>query len=182
VTETRAVTPVPTHPETVAGDPRALRWMVPAGLVPTGRVRRAPDELGRLFADGTLTAGLVGHVSVWLWLRPGSSWRDEGPRVRSALQRALAVPTGWLVEPAADEVLARVSNELLDGSVGDYVRSHGGAVEVSAVTDGTVELRFGGVCAECPALGLTMQRRVERALRSRWPDVVDVRATRQKRA
>ena len=43
------------HAERVAGEPAAVRWVVPPGSLPPGRIRTAPGELGMLFDDGTLS-------------------------------------------------------------------------------------------------------------------------------
>ena len=104
--------------ERVAGEPAAVRWVVPAGMVPPGRVVSAPGELGALFADGTLTAGLVEHAAVWLWLRDGLTWRGQGPAVQDALRQALAEPLDGIVEPAGGDVLKRVAEDVLGGTVG----------------------------------------------------------------
>jgi predicted secreted protein len=47
------------HAERVTSEPLAVRWVAATDGVPPGRVVSAPGELGRRFADGTLTAGLV---------------------------------------------------------------------------------------------------------------------------
>ena len=123
------------HAERVAGEPAAVRWVVPPGSLPPGRIRTAPGELGALFDDGTLTGGLVEHGAVWLWLRDGLSWRERGRAVEAALREALGEPADWVVEPAPGEVLMRVMADLIDGSVGDFVRSHGGTVTAAPAGD-----------------------------------------------
>lgn len=168
------MTPVGIHAERVAGDPSAVRWVVPAGSVPVGRVRRAPGGLGGMFDDGTLTAGLVEHTAVWLWLRPDLSWASCGESVRSALSAALTEPHGWVVDRAAGEVLELVTNDLLDGSVGDFVRSHGGTVRTERNADGTVSVQLGGACEHCAAAESTLRTRLMGELRRRCPDLAEV--------
>lgn len=160
------------HPERVADDPQAVRWVIPAGTLPPGRVRAAPGQLGAMFADGTLTGGLVEHGAVWLWLRDGQSWEARGGAVRSALSAALEDPGGWGVDPAPGEVLDRVTTDLLGGSVGDFVRSHGGSVSAQRHGD-TVTVQLGGACEHCPAAEYTLRLRLLEALRRRCPDLVD---------
>ena len=49
--------------------------------------------------------------------------------IQTALRAASAEPSAWVIHPAPGEVLERVGLEdLLDGSLGDFVRSHGGSV------------------------------------------------------
>ncbi|MFZ0832285.1 MAG: NifU family protein [Mycobacterium sp.] len=164
------------HAERVAGEPAAVRWVVPAGLVP-GRVVSAPGELGALFADGTLTAGLVEHAAVWLWLRDGLTWREHGRAVQDALRRALAEPRDWVIEPAPGEVLERVAEDVLGGTVGDFVSSHGGTTGVHRVDDELVAVELGGACKNCPAADHTLRQRLLQQLRRRCPDVTEVERT-----
>ena len=161
------------HAERVPGEPYAVRWVAATDGVPTGRVVSAPGDLGRRFADGTLSAGLVEHTAGGLWLRAGLSWRDEGPAVSAALRAALAEPEAWVVEPARGEILEHVTLDLLDGSVGDFVRSHGGSV--AAERDGdVVTIQLGGACEHCPAAEHTLHQRLIGELRRRCPDLVEL--------
>jgi Fe/S biogenesis protein NfuA len=168
---TVAAASVPVHPEQVAGDPRALAWNVPEEPLPVGRLVAAPGALGQLLSDGTLSDGLVGRGLVWLWLADGRSWRAEGGRVREALQTALLEPGAWDVVPAGAEVLTRVTEYVLTGSLSDYIASHGGAITVSKVTDDTLEVSFEGACAHCPAADDTLHSRIEAAVREHYPDL-----------
>lgn len=169
---------VPLHPEPVAGEPDVVRWVLPAGTLPTGRLLRAPGRLGAMLDDETIGEGLVEHTALWLRLCADLSWSVRGGEVRSALQEALVgAPRGWVVVPAADEVVTRVAADVLAGPAGDYVRSHGGLVEVARVEGGVLVLALGGACAGCPALGSTLRTRLETALRRRLPDLAEVRAT-----
>jgi Fe-S cluster biogenesis protein NfuA len=164
---------IPLHAERVANDAHAVRWVVPAGRLPAGHVRSAPGRLGELFADGTLSAGLTENSAVWLWLREGLSWSGKGTEVRAALQDALGDPQAWSVEPDPGEVLERVTTDLLDGPVGDFVRSHGGTVSTQRC-GATVTVQLGGACEHCPAAGLTLRQRLVGELRDRCPDLVEV--------
>lgn len=164
---------IPLHAERVSGEPLAVRWVTDTGGVPAGRVLRAPGELGALLTAGTLTAGLVERTAVWLWLRDGLSWRDEGPTVAKALRAALIEPAGWVIEPAPGELLERVTADLIEGSVGDFVRSHGGSV--AAARDGeVVTVTLGGACEHCPAAEHTLHQRLIGELRRRCPDLVEL--------
>jgi Fe/S biogenesis protein NfuA len=161
------------HAERVAADDRAVRWVVPAGTLPTGRVRRAPGHFGEMLCDGTISDALVEHSAVWLWPGEGLSWSELGAAVQSALREALADPGAWTVQPAPGEVLEHVTADLLAGSVGDFVRSHGGSVSTQRDGD-TVTVRLGGACEHCPAAGLTLRGRLIGELGSRCPDLVEV--------
>jgi Fe/S biogenesis protein NfuA len=126
-----------------------------------------------MLSNATISDALAEHTAVWLWLREGLSWAQFGPPVQSALRDALADPDSWVVEPAPGEVLGHVTADLLAGSVGDFVRSHGGSVTAQRAGD-TVTVRLGGACEHCPAAGLTLRGRLIGELRSRGPDLVEV--------
>ena len=161
------------HAERVADEPCVVRWVVPPGSLPPGRIRTAPGALGVLFADGTLTVGLVEHSAVWLWLREGLAWRRQGRPVEAALRDALGEPAGWVVEPAPGEVLMRVLGDLIDGSVGDFVRSHGGTVTAESSGEDVV-VQLGGACANCSAAEQTLRQRLLGELRQRCPGLVEL--------
>ncbi len=161
------------HAERVAGDDRVVRWVVPAGLLSTGRVRRAPGRLGDMLCEGTISGALVEHAAVWLWLREDMPWPDMGAAVQSALREALADPHSWVVETAPGEVLEHVTADLLAGSVGEFIRSHGGSVSAQRSGD-TVTVALGGACEHCPAAGLTLRGRLIGELRNRCPDLIEI--------
>lgn len=162
------------HAERVSGDARAVRWVIPAGLLPAGRVRTAPGRFGELLDGGTVCDALVEHTAVWLWVRDPQSWGRIGREVQAALRDALTDRDGWTVDPAPGEVLARVTADVLDGPVGDFVRSHGGSARCCRVDDRAVEVALGGACEHCPAAGFTLRQRLLDALRERCPDLTEV--------
>lgn len=160
------------HAERVAADDRAVRWVVPAGTLPAGRVLRAPGRFGEMLREGMFSDALTEHTAVWLWLRDGLSWSGQGGGVGAALRESLAEPDGWEIDPAPGEVLERVTADLLAGSVGDFIRSHGGSVDTQRAGD-TVTVRLGGACEHCPAAERTLALRLLEALRGRCPEVVE---------
>ena len=168
------MTMIALHAERVSGDPRAVRWVVPAGLLPTGRAAEAPGRLGAMLADGTLSDALVEHTAVWLWVCDPQSWGLLGSEVQTALREALADPEGWVVEPAPGEVLERVTADVLEGPVGDFMRSHGGSARCGRIGARAVEVALGGACEHCPAAGFTLRQRLLSALRERCPDLAEV--------
>lgn len=173
----RGAAPVPVHPEPVADDPRSLRWVVPAGtLAFVGEPADVPAALRELLADGTLTAITVDPDAVVLRLGAERSWSHDGPRVRRLLQAALAEPARWTPPAGAsvDDVLARAAAQVIAGDVGDYIRGHGGRIEVLRVADGRVEVALGGACSHCPASDVTLTQRFEEAVRARYPGLREV--------
>lgn len=160
------------HPERVDDDDRAVRWVLTGTTLPVGRVTRAPGRLGEMLSDATLSDALAENTAVWLWLREDLSWSRHGTEVRAALRDALADPAGWVVVAAPGEVLEHVTTDLLTGSVGDFIRSHGGSVLARRSGD-EVTVLLGGACEHCPAAGHTLRLRLLEALRRRCPDLVE---------
>lgn len=169
-----AALPVPLHPEQVDGEPLALRWVCgPDVLAFVGRPRTVPAPLQALLDEAVVADLVVEPTAVLVRLPEPHTWRADGPRVRTALQQALAEPAGWLSPEGSTsaDVLTAAVDEVLGGEVGDYIRSHGGRIEVVSITGNRVEVALHGACAHCPASDSTLTDRVEGALRARYPQV-----------
>ncbi|HEY0259023.1 MAG TPA: NifU family protein [Lacisediminihabitans sp.] len=168
---------IPIHPEPLE-DRDALRWVMPAGtLRGRGAVSSAPGRLGELMGDGTLAGIAIDGCSVVTRLGSGHSWADDGATVRTALHGALERPDEWraeIPECPEDELLLDAVRTVLDGRVGDFIRSHGGDAEVVSAIDGVATVRLRGACSGCPAAGFTLHARLERAVRERYPGLRDV--------
>ena len=158
---------IPLHPE-ATGDPRTVRWVVPAGTLRfVGIPQAVPAPLAALLGDGTLDRVSVEPAAVLTI--SGRDWRVAGPAVRTALAQALADPNGW--QPPADQgsVLAAAVEAVIAGEVGDYVRSHGGGARLVGVEGSTATVALAGACAACPARGLTLDERFSRAVEALCP-------------
>lgn len=166
---------VPIHPEAVDGDVDTLRWAIPAatlGII--GAPSHLPAGLQALVDDHVVTSVSVEPAAVRTTLAAGQSWRDHGARVRAALQQGLATPEQWQssdVDSSADDLLRAVVRQVIDGEVGDYIRSHGGRVELIGVHDHDVEVELAGACAHCPAAEFTLTRRIETGIRALYPEL-----------
>jgi NFU1 iron-sulfur cluster scaffold homolog, mitochondrial len=177
---------IPVHPQPYPGDPDRLRWVVPAGVpIVIGPLAAVPAPLAALLTDGTLTEVVTEPAAVVTRLGAGRGWRTAGSRVRTALHAALDDPAGWIPahdtgDNGPDAVLSALARDLLDGTVGQFVRSHGGGIELVGVHDGVVTVRLTGACHGCPAARITLHQRLERELRRRYPAlraVVDASST-----
>ncbi len=61
--------------------------------------------------------------------------------------------------------------------VREMLAMHGGSVDLIEVTDeGVVKVRLIGACAGCPAASLTLRDMVEKAIKSKVPEVKRVEA------
>lgn len=160
------------HPEAVPDDASELRWVTGPGYFEfVGEVTAVPASLQHLVDSGVLTEIRVEPSAVIIRLSDGRVWRREGECVRVALTTALADTRGWVPAHAGghDDVVRMVVHDVIAGDVGDYIRSHGGEVELVAVCDGNVEVRMGGACAHCPMFEFTLVNRFEAAVRARCP-------------
>ncbi len=174
---------VPIHPESVDGDTGTLRWAIPATVlgivgVPAG----LPAVLQGLLDEGVLESVSVEPAAVRTTISTGCAWRDHGARVRAALQQSLNTPELWLPSETgstADDLLRAAVVQVIEGEVGDYIRSHGGRVELLDVHDDEVEVELAGACAHCPASEFTLTSRIETGIRALYPGLRRVSANSQ---
>lgn len=160
------------HPERT-GDDAVLRWAVHGVELPfVGPLVAAPgldDLLGAELSSVEVVPG-----ALLVTAAPGSDWRELGPRVRTALIRALGRVGSWTPGPGAqqldaDGTLRWCARELIDGPVGEIATAHGGSIELVDAHDGVVTVRMHGACKGCPAAVITMKQRLETQLRLRVP-------------
>lgn len=170
---------VPIHPEPVPENPKQVRWVFPPSTLGfIGQPRSVPGCLSELVTEGILLAGIeIEPEGVILEVAEGHNWRDIGPRVRTALQLALGSPEDWAPDSASDPdaILRAIAESVLAGDVGDFIRGHGGSLEIVSAHQDSVEVRFGGTCRGCVAREHTLSARFESALRRRHPKLVSVR-------
>lgn len=162
----------------VAVDLQTTAWVVPADvLVEPGVIGAAPGGLGAALADGRLVRLEVQRGQVVMELAAGHTWRAEGAELRTALLDALGKPADWVHRDLAglDASLIEVASRVMAGPAGDYVRSHGGIVEVVDAHDGVVDVRMSGMCSACPLSDFTLHRRIEGEIRELEPRLVSVR-------
>jgi len=78
--------------------------------------------------------------------------------------------------PADDADLSERVRYLLDSEINPQIASHGGRVSLEEVSEsGVVTLRFGGGCHGCGMVDVTLKQGIERTLRSRLPEITQVR-------
>ena len=76
-----------------------------------------------------------------------------------------AAPEG--LEGTAEERVRRV----LDEQINPAIAAHGGVAQLEGVEDGVVYLRFGGGCAGCGMVSVTLKQGIEAAVLELVPDV-----------
>ena len=71
------------------------------------------------------------------------------------------------------EILEAVE-KVMEEEVSPALASHGGGAEILTVKDGKVYLELQGGCRGCMGARMTMKSGIERLLKERIPDVVEV--------
>lgn len=171
---------VPVHPEAVPGDAATVRWVTRTTMPFAGPVAFAGRALGALLAAGVVRRVEAQPDALEVTLADAADWRRRAENLRSAVQQALADTASW--RPAArdqlgdDALLAAAARRVVAGPAGDYVRSHGGRIEILSARDDAVVLQMSGTCAGCPALGVTLDDRLEREIRALYPRLASLRA------
>lgn len=148
------------HPERT-DDPATIRWVV-AGRLPAALTTAAVEALA---PAGALTGVAVEAGDVLTTLAAGRQWRAEAAGVRAAVSAAVAAARA--TERGAgdtDAALLAEAHRVVADDVNPYAAGHGGALEVVAAHDGTVEVALTGACHGCPAAAFTVQGRLGRRL------------------
>ncbi|MSR29361.1 MAG: NifU family protein [Phycisphaerales bacterium] len=58
------------------------------------------------------------------------------------------------------------------------IQADGGDVEIVAVSNGIVDVRFHGACVGCPSASMTLQTGIAQLMRERIPEIREVRAVK----
>jgi Fe-S cluster biogenesis protein NfuA len=173
-------------------DPDVMRWVVhhPAlRLAPPG-VRPIADDsrFGPLVDGGSVVEVAMSEGDVLVRAADHDQWRDLAPLVQEALAEALdeldrLAPGGptshWLLaaEPARtgsrSPSMADVQR-IVDRAAGAVLGAHGGSMTVVAVEAPVVRLRAGGACHGCAYSNETLLGRIEPAILSAFPTLVEV--------
>ena len=78
--------------------------------------------------------------------------------------------------PGADASLVERVRYVIDSEINPQIAAHGGRVSLEEISaDGVVVLRFGGGCHGCGMADVTLKQGIERTLRSRLPEITEVR-------
>jgi NFU1 iron-sulfur cluster scaffold homolog, mitochondrial len=101
-----------------------------------------------------------------------ASWRDIGGVVEAAIRAAVAALADGSI--GAERPTDAAVRDVIEESVGELLRSHGGSIEVVSVNDATVTLALHGACSGCAAAGTTVDDVVAAAVVRRFPGVTRI--------
>lgn len=163
------------HPE-LTENPRALLWRItsfPRDLALA--VNHPESPLNALMDGGVLTSVSGGMGSILTEAASRDMWRDIAGEVRRAVEDTV------ILVQRGQESLEEGGNADLDAQLEDlaplileeYVRplagAHGGKIEITKISQGTVWVYLAGACRGCPAAQFTLQQRFQRELNHRLP-------------
>lgn len=75
-----------------------------------------------------------------------------------------------------NKALQEKIEKILEEDVKPFVTAHGGNVELVEVTKDVVKVEFKGTCATCPVAQMTLRNVVEKAIKSKIPQIKKVEA------
>lgn len=70
-----------------------------------------------------------------------------------------------------NKVLHKKVEKILHEDVRPFVRAHGGDIKLVEVTKDTVKIEFKGTCSACPVAEMTLRGVVEKAIKSKIPQI-----------
>lgn len=185
------------HPE-VTEHPAELRWVITSCPRDFSLAVAHPDSpLQELVRQGVLIhcSGEPGVICTRATSR--DRWREIAGEVRRAVEDTVLAVQQYAVKPAVlsagsganqeepdvvpvdGELLRDVAPQVLDRYVRPLAGAHGGKVEITKISDGTVWVYLDGACRGCPAAKFTLQQRFQRELNRRVPGACVVEARRR---
>ena len=163
--------------------PASLAGMLPPACRPDYTTTRAStsrwsaqpcntDPGSEAFAG--VDAVVLSEDAVTVEKQPSHEWCDLEEPVRYAITTAMsgmqATPEG--VAPAMDDdAMFDTVVEIFRVEINPAIASHGGAVELIDVQDGTVVLRMQGGCQGCGMANVTLRQGIEGTLRRALPSL-----------
>ncbi len=119
-------------------------------------------------------AVVVSDEGVTVEKQPSYEWCDLEAQIEyaiSATVTAADLPTPKSTPDMDDDAIFDVVTEIFHREVNPSIASHGGAVELLDVQDGTVVLRMQGGCQGCGMANVTLRQGIEGTLRRAIPSI-----------
>ncbi|MFT6564085.1 MAG: Fe-S cluster biogenesis protein NfuA [Actinomycetes bacterium] len=104
-------------------------------------------------------------------------WPETAAKVTTAIKALVVCGDLQLAKHVdSDATLRNAVNQLLDGEVSEFAKSHGGRITIADVHDQTVTIMMDGACHNCPATRRTLQQRILKPLTPYFPDIKIIEA------
>ncbi len=162
----------------------AFRVNAPVHALAPGAYRFASraDAAGIPVAEAVLAvpgveAVVVSDEGVTVEKQPSHEWCDLEAQIEYAITAAVSAadsPTPQRTQDLDDDAIFDVVTEVFRREINPTIASHGGAVELLDVQDGTVVLRMQGGCQGCGMANVTLRQGIEGTLRRAVPSIQGV--------
>ena len=159
----------------------AFRVNAPVHALAPGAYRFSSreDAAGIPVAEAVLAvpgveAVVVSDEGVMVEKQPSYEWCDLEAQVEYAITAAVSAadsPTPKRTQDLDDDAIFDVVTEIFHREINPSIASHGGAVELLDVQDGTVVLRMQGGCQGCGMANVTLRQGIEGTLRRTVPSI-----------
>ncbi len=119
-------------------------------------------------------AVVVSDEGVTVEKQPSYEWCDLEAQIEYAISATVSAadpPTPTTARDMDDDAIFDVVTEIFHREVNPSIASHGGAVELLDVQDGTVVLRMQGGCQGCGMANVTLRQGIEGTLRRAIPSI-----------
>ncbi len=135
--------------------------------------------LEALFALKGVREIFVSGDSLTVSKEPDEDWqvlaRDIGKVIRERITSGMPLLAENLRQPAPpDDEIRRIIEEMIEQSINPAIASHGGFVQVIEVKDTVVKMRMAGGCQGCSSSSMTLRYGIERMIRDRIPQIVEI--------
>ena len=167
-------------------DPQVCKFAVDCELLPLRTIRCRSKELASgaplfelLFEiDGIREALVAGNV-ITVAKSSGETWQKLGKLIGAAIRTAVAsgrilVPPEWETKELDEGFIFKEVQQILASRVNPGVSTHGGQVELVDVKGSAVYLRLSGGCQGCGAANVTLKQGIEKAIKSKIPEVTEI--------
>jgi Fe-S cluster biogenesis protein NfuA len=139
-----------------------------------GRIRNTPDASSREAALDLVQSVMAFHAeAIDRMMEIASEAGEPGWQIIDTYGNDALVSNLLLLHGLHPLDLETRVREGLD-KVRPYLQSHGGNVELLAITDTVVRLRLIGSCHGCPSSSLTLKTAIEKSIYELAPDVTSI--------
>jgi Fe-S cluster biogenesis protein NfuA len=169
-------------------DPTVCRFHVSEQIYTAGSHRcldaeaaRGSELLERLFSiSGVQQVEISGNVVTVLKSGP-EPWQILGKEIGVAIRAHLVAGSPFIPPPprstygklSAEEATTEI-RALLERDINPALAAHGGKVELVELRGESVLLKMSGGCQGCGAAKITMKTGIEKAIKTRFPQITDI--------
>jgi Fe-S cluster biogenesis protein NfuA len=122
---------------------------------------------------------LVSGSTITVAKSSGEPWSELGKKIGAVIRNVIesgvpAIPSDWEKPAPRKDFIYDEVQKILALRVNPGVATHGGRVELVDVKGTAVYLRMSGGCQGCGAANVTLRQGIEKAIRSKLPEVTEI--------